>query len=118
MNENPSFGSTVPDRFERERREHSIEWSIGWQYAVTHRTLRDLTPEQIEQHSAKVPAELRVPPPGEGWEINVDCHKNGYHARGPLWCKDGTALMQSLHWRRELPGNHPGRRLSVRRDPE
>lgn len=118
MNE---IGVGLPSQAQRLRDNHSIEWAYRWQYAATFRVLRDLEPAQFEAQFAKAPAELLVPPEGEGWEINVDYAKSGYYARIPAWSMDSRALHQVVHWRRYSPQmewTSPDRKIFINRDTE
>lgn len=96
------YAAFLPDKDERLRRNHSIEWAYRWQYAITFHLLRGITPNTV---FTEAPAVLRVPPDGPGWEINVDyAHgRRGYEAVTPIWCTDGTAVIERLHWRRPSP---------------
>lgn len=100
-------GRSLPSAETRVRQAHAIEWQEGFQYAVTHRTIRNLTPEQVEEARKKPPPELLEPPPGEGWSRNGHPAPKGYRAEPPAWCKDGTVLMQRVYWHRPMPGMKP-----------
>lgn len=121
MSDNPLFPSTLPSAEKRVRQAHALEWQEGWQYAVVHRTVRDLTPEDVEQAKKKAPPELAAPPPGKGWHRNTYVAAGAYRAEPPSWCKDDTVLMLRVYWYRSMPGMKPydrRHRISVRRDPE
>lgn len=100
-------GMTLPPAEEAIRRAHALEWQEGFQYAVTFRIIRNLSPEQVEEAKLKPPAELLVRPPGNGWNRNTHVAKDAYRASPPDWCKDGTALIQRVYWYRHMEGMKP-----------
>ena len=90
-----------PDAAERLARWHAIEWADEWQYAKTYRLVHGLNDEAARKAAtADPPAELLVPPDGQGWERNVDCADGGWDVVVPAWCKDDTAVLQRVYWRR------------------
>jgi hypothetical protein len=77
------------DWAQNRRSMHAIEFLDGWQYGVTWQFALP-----NEQH---MPDE---PPPGTGWELNVDRGDSGRTVELPVW-SDGSVVQQRTHWRRK-----------------
>lgn len=87
---------------------HRSEWTAGFQYAVVWRFQHTPTPAEQAAAKEKFPPGLLSPPPGDGWELNVDKGDCGLSAEPPSWAKDDSrVIMQAVYWRREAPGMQP-----------
>lgn len=87
---------------------HQHEWTAGFQYAVVWRFQHTPTPAEQAAAKEKFPPGLLIPPPGYGWELNVDKGDCGLSAEPPSWAKDDSrVIMQAVYWRREAPGMQP-----------
>lgn len=71
------------------RNAHGIECVAGWQYGVVHQLALRTEPHYPD-----------VPPPGNGWELNVDRGDAGRSIELPIW-SDGAIVQQLTWWRRE-----------------